>query len=42
MLMEEMTTNEIEEGLKVTQTVIIPIGVIEAHGTSFTCHHRYI
>ena len=32
MVMEEMTTNEIEEGLRLTQTVIIPIGVMEAHG----------
>jgi creatinine amidohydrolase len=30
--MEEMTTNEVEEGLKRSQTVIIPVGVMEAHG----------
>jgi creatinine amidohydrolase len=32
MLLEEMTTQEVAAGLKKTQTVIIPYGVLEAHG----------
>jgi creatinine amidohydrolase len=33
MLMEEMTTNEVEAALKTCRTVIIPFGVMEAHGS---------
>lgn len=32
MILEEMTTDEVAAGLKKTQTVIIPYGVLEAHG----------
>ena len=32
MLLEEMTTEEVAAGLKKTQAVIIPYGVLEAHG----------
>jgi creatinine amidohydrolase len=32
MLLEEMTTDEVAAGLKTSQTVIIPYGVLEAHG----------
>ncbi|MBA3485073.1 MAG: creatininase family protein [Pirellulales bacterium] len=32
MLLEEMTTDEVAAGLKKSQTVIIPYGVLEAHG----------
>ncbi|HEX6963485.1 MAG TPA: creatininase family protein, partial [Lacipirellula sp.] len=32
MLLEEMTTEEVAAGLKRTHTVIIPYGVLEAHG----------
>jgi creatinine amidohydrolase len=32
MLLEEMTTVEVEEALKSCQSVIIPFGVMEAHG----------
>ena len=32
MILEEMTTDEVAAGLKRSQTVIIPYGVLEAHG----------
>jgi creatinine amidohydrolase len=32
MILEEMTTDEVAAGLKKSQTVIIPYGVLEAHG----------
>jgi creatinine amidohydrolase len=32
MLLEEITTEEVAAGLKKTKTVIIPYGVLEAHG----------
>jgi len=32
MLLEELTTDEVAAGLKKSQTVIIPYGVLEAHG----------
>jgi creatinine amidohydrolase len=32
MLLEEMTTNEVEAALKTCRSVIIPFGVVEAHG----------
>lgn len=32
MLLEEMTTDEVAAGLKKTRSVIIPFGVLEAHG----------
>jgi creatinine amidohydrolase len=32
MLLEELTTDEVAAGLKKTKTVIIPYGVLEAHG----------
>jgi creatinine amidohydrolase len=32
MLLEEMTTDEVAAGLKKSQTIIIPYGVLEAHG----------
>jgi creatinine amidohydrolase len=32
MLLEELTTEEVAAGLKETKTVIIPYGVLEAHG----------
>jgi creatinine amidohydrolase len=32
MLLEEMTMNQVEEGLKKTRTVIIPAGSVEEHG----------
>lgn len=31
-IMEFMTVDEVQEGLKVTKTVIVPMGVIEQHG----------
>lgn len=31
-LMEELTVNEMEEAIKKTKTVIIPVGVVEQHG----------
>jgi len=32
MLLEQMTTNEVESALAECQSVIIPYGVLEAHG----------
>jgi len=33
MLIEEMTMPKFERGLKKTQTVLIPVGSLEEHGT---------
>ena len=33
MLLEEMTMRDFEKGLKHTQTVVIPVGSLEAHGS---------
>ena len=32
MILEHLTTNETEQALETTQTVIVPFGVLEAHG----------
>lgn len=42
MIYEEMTWREIEEGLRKTKTIIIPVGSIEAHGEHLPVNTDYV
>lgn len=33
MVIEEMTSREISEGLRMTRTVLLPVGATEGHGS---------